>query len=124
MMKAVTLSFAAATFLSFAGSPTFAQNAKGRYCLNAATGGSTCGFTSIEQCRETMQGRNGWCTEQVDFEAWAASHGQRSPNGRPENSFAYYPSPSEKLSRRPSPAANEPEDLRKKDMPTKGVGAE
>jgi len=81
----------------------------------------------MEQCQETMRGRNGWCSEQVDFDAWAASHGQNWSAGNPANSFAYYP-PGGRMPRR-TPAQKDIEDLHKqdlhkKDMPSKGVGAE
>lgn len=102
--------------LCFLSSPASAQNSKQKYCLNPASGGSSCSFDSMEQCWETMRGRNGWCSEQVDFGSWAARH-------EPENSFAYY-DPGAAAPRNISPAEKQMLELRKKDFPAKGVGAE
>jgi hypothetical protein len=112
----------AGILLALASTPSHAADSNRKFCLNSATGGSSCGFTSMEQCRQTMQGRNGWCTEQVDFEAWAASHGQDRSASGPENSFAYYP-PGGKLNRHLPQAVKDLEDLHRKNMPAKGVGA-
>jgi hypothetical protein len=107
---------AGATVLYLASAPTFAANAQKKYCLNAATGGSSCSFDTMEQCRETVQGRHGWCSEQVDFGSWAA--------GRPEDSFASYPRGQTKAKRKLTPDEQDLEDLRKNEMPAKGVGSE
>jgi len=72
-----------ALLVSITATSAFAAGGQ-KYCLNAATGGSSCGYTSMGQCQATMRGRNGWCSEKVDFSKWNYDH-------RPENSFAYYP---------------------------------
>jgi hypothetical protein len=99
-----------------------------KYCLNPASGGSSCGYTSLAQCQATMNGRNGWCTEQVDFDRWYAERGMSVPMeqngfGRPENSFAYYPRGGVKQ-RRMSQDEKDIQAVYKKDMPSRGVGAE
>jgi Protein of unknown function (DUF3551) len=104
-------------WLSLASTPASAAEAK-KYCLNPASGGSSCGYTSLEQCQETMRGRNGWCTEQVDFSKWGPSYGQ------PENSFAYDPPGGKLKQRRMSQDERDIQNVYKKDMPSKGVGAE
>jgi hypothetical protein len=118
---------AMAVLLALASTPTFAASGRvakspaspQKFCLNTTSGGSSCGFTSMEQCRETMRGRNGWCTEQVDFSAWEGAHGGGGyNNGGPEGAYASY------LRGRMSPADAEMEKLHRDDMPTHGVGAE
>jgi hypothetical protein len=75
-------------------------------------------MTSLEQCQETMRGRNGWCTGQVDFS-------KRGPDyGQPANSFAYYPPGGKLKQRRMSQDEKDIQAVYKKDMPSKGVGAE
>jgi Protein of unknown function (DUF3551) len=127
-MKEETKMFAtaAAVLLALASMPAFAASGRvasskagvQHYCLNTSSGGSSCGYISLEQCQETMRGRNGWCTEQVDFAAWAAAHGGWYNNGGSEGSYASYPRG------RMSPAEADMEKLHKDDMPSKGVGAE
>jgi uncharacterized protein DUF3551 len=115
MMKLDTKLIAGAVLLlSLASSPSFAAGQK--YCLNGATGGSSCGFTSMGQCQETMRGRNGWCSEQVDFSKWGY--------GGPENSFAYYPPGGKPAARRMTQDERDLQTLHEHDMPAKGVGAE
>jgi hypothetical protein len=104
--------------VSLASTPASAANAPKKFCLNPASGGSSCGYDSMEQCQETMRGRNGWCTEQVDFS-------KRGPDyGQPENSFAYYPPGGKLKQRRMSQDEKDIQAVYKKDMPSKGVGAE
>jgi hypothetical protein len=86
----------------------------GDYCLNAATGGSSCSFSSMEQCLETQWGRNGWCSHVVDF-------GERASKA-PLESFAYDPPPARRTTT--TYERRRDEEIRKHDMPTKGVGAE
>jgi hypothetical protein len=106
---------AAIATLCLASAPTWAANAQKKYCLNATSGGSSCAFDSMEQCQATAQGRNGWCSEQVDFGDWS---------GRPENSFAYEPRGATPLKRKLTPDEEDLEQMRKNEMPAKGVGAE
>jgi Protein of unknown function (DUF3551) len=110
IVAAAGLMFTAA-LLATSPKPAVAANASENYCLNPASGGSSCGFTSMEQCQETMRGRNGWCSKAVDFGAAA--------NSGPANSFASYPRGSKM-----SPADKELSELHKNSMPVKGVGAE
>jgi hypothetical protein len=126
-MKTETKMFgAAAVLFALASTPAFAAGgrvakspAPQKFCLNTTSGGSSCGFTSMEQCQETMRGRNGWCTEQVDFGAWEAAHdGGWYNNGNPQGAYASYPRG------RMSPADADMEKLHKDDMPVHGVGAE
>jgi len=105
----------AAVLLSLTSTHSAAAAAK-KYCLNAATGGSNCSFASMEMCRQTVSGRNGWCSEQVDFSKWG--------EGRSENSFAYYPPGGEPARRRMTQDERDLQKLHEDDMPTKGVGAE
>jgi hypothetical protein len=107
---------------SMASAPALAADANKKFCLNPASGGSSCGFTSMEQCQETMRGRNGWCSEQVDFGS-APAHGMWSI-GHPNDSFAYYGGGENFKSRRMQPADKALEELEKRDMPKKGVGAQ
>jgi hypothetical protein len=108
---------AAIAILCLTSAPTWAANAQKKYCLNATSGGSSCAFDSLEQCQATAQGRNGWCSEQVDFGNWSA--------GRPENSLAYYPHGGEtRAKRKLTPEEQDLEQMRKNEMPAKGVGAE
>jgi hypothetical protein len=112
--------------LSLASTPASAADAK-KFCLNPASGGSSCGYTSIEQCQETMRGRNGWCSEQVDFDEWSAQHGfgQAQNNfGQPENSLAYAPPGGQLRQRRMSQDERDIQQVYKKGIPSKGVGAE
>jgi Protein of unknown function (DUF3551) len=37
------------------------------YCYNSATGGSSCTFTSMEQCHQMAMGRAGWCSHVIDW---------------------------------------------------------
>ena len=104
-----------ALLLSAVSTSAFAAGSQ-KYCLNAATGGSSCGFTSMAQCKATMQGRNGWCSEQVDFNKWNYGH--------PENSFAYYPPSGKPSGRRMTQDERDLQTLHEHDMPAKGVGAE
>jgi hypothetical protein len=109
-----TLAFTAATLLLPASvTPTLAAGAKNiskkNYCLSPASGGASCGFVSIEQCWETMRGRNGWCSEAVDWSAF----------GYPDRAYAYAPRGGKLTA-----ADRELEELYKKDMPVKGVGNE
>lgn len=113
---------AAVISVAAAASPASAANANKKYCLNPSSGGSSCGFVSLEQCQETQRGRNGWCSEQVDFGAWAAEHQQPWMRQQPESSFAYYGGPASR--RRMSRDEPDMEKLHKDDMPSKGVGAE
>jgi Protein of unknown function (DUF3551) len=121
MLGAITVAL-----LALASTPTFAASGRAasnagvkHYCLNTSSGGSSCGFISMEQCQETMRGRNGWCTEQVDFAAWEAAHGGGwNNNGNSQGTYASYPRG------RMSPAEADMEKLHKDDMPAKGVGAE
>jgi hypothetical protein len=123
MMKPDTRLFAAtAVLFAVTSTPTFAADGK-KYCLNPSSGGSSCSFTSMEQCKETMWGRNGWCSEQVDFDAWAASHGQNWSGSNPANSFAYY-QPGGKPVTGKTTQERDMEKLHKDNMPSKGVGAE
>jgi hypothetical protein len=82
----------------------------GDYCLNPASGGSSCSFSSLEQCQETARGRNGWCSHVVDFGATRAS-----------DSLAYFPIPDNKHS---SAARRLEGKISKDGVPAKGVGAE
>jgi hypothetical protein len=115
---------AVAVLLALASTPAFAASGRTaskpsvkHYCLNPSSGGSSCGFTSMEQCWETMRGRNGWCSEQVDFGAWQAAHGGWNNEGS-EGSYASYPRG------RMSPHDADMAKLHKDDMPSKGVGSE
>jgi Protein of unknown function (DUF3551) len=96
-----------------------AANANKKFCLNPSSGGSSCGYDSLEQCQETMRGRNGWCTEQVDFSKWRPMGA-----GQPANSFAYYPPGGNLKQRKTAQDEKDIEAVYKKDMPSKGVGAE
>jgi uncharacterized protein DUF3551 len=116
---------AAAMLLALASTPAFAASSRAasaapvkHYCLNPSSGGSSCGYISMEQCQETMRGRNGWCSEQVDFGAWQAAHGGGFNNGAPEGAYASYPRG------RMSPDEADMQKLHKDDMPSKGVGSE
>jgi hypothetical protein len=71
------------------------------YCYNSATGGSSCSFSSMEQCRAMALGRAGWCSHVID---WSAAPGNRG-------SFAY----DQRGSRRKPVAPPS-------DMPVKGEG--
>jgi hypothetical protein len=104
-----------ALLLSISSSAAFAADGH-KFCLNKATGGSSCGFTSMGQCQETMRGRNGWCSEQVDF--------TKSNYGGPENSFAYYPPAGKPPGRTMSQHDKDLQTLHEHDMPANGVGAE
>jgi hypothetical protein len=116
-LTAITLG-ALGMLVSLASTPASAANAPKKFCLNPASGGSSCGYDSMEHCQETMRGRNGWCTEQVDFS-------KRGPDyGQPENSFAYYPPGGKLKQRRMSQDEKDIQAVYKKDMPSKGVGAE
>ncbi|MGA7810511.1 DUF3551 domain-containing protein [Bradyrhizobium sp.] len=113
LIAIATLAFTAAS-LFVAGSVTpasaanaLAANAKKNYCLSPASGGASCGFVSMEQCWETMRGRNGWCSEAVDWSRY------------PERSFAYAPRGGKLTA-----TDRDLEELYKKDMPVKGVGNE
>jgi Protein of unknown function (DUF3551) len=110
LIAIATVAFTAASLLLPASvTPTLAANAKKNYCLSPASGGASCGFVSMEQCWETMRGRNGWCSEAVDWTAF----------GYPRNSFAYAPRGG-KLTQED----RDLEELYKKDMPVKGSGTE
>jgi hypothetical protein len=98
-----------AILLSLASTPVSAANKK--FCLNPASGGSSCGYDSMEQCQQTMRGRNGWCSEQVDFK-------QQGGFGQPANNFAYYPPDGSVKQRKISQ-----QDKDMKSMPSEGVGA-
>lgn len=106
---------AVAAALYVLSSPASAANSKQKYCLNPASGGSSCSFDTMEQCWETMRGRNGWCSEQVDFERWTRQH-------EPQDSLAYYAPGA--AARRISPAEKDMQSLHERDMPAKGVGSE
>jgi hypothetical protein len=73
------------------------------YCYNSATGGSSCTFTSMEQCHAMATGRAGWCSHVID---WSKAPGYRS-------SFAY-----DQRGRGRKPIAPP------SDMPAKGEGGQ
>jgi hypothetical protein len=115
-MNSAIKCLAATAILCLTSAPTWAANAQKKYCLNATSGGSSCAFDSLEQCQATAWGRNGWCSEQVDFGNGAAS--------RPENSFAYQPRAGTPSKQKMTPDEQDLEQMRKNEMPAKGVGAE
>lgn len=79
------------------------------YCYNSATGGSSCSYTTMEQCQAAASGRAAWCSHIIDWDAWNAAHGIANP----ADSYAYY---SKGHRRKPAPAPVP------SDMPTKGEG--
>jgi hypothetical protein len=110
MLATGELTFTATLLLlTILAKPTSAANTSNNYCLDQASGGSSCGFVSMEQCRETMRGRNGWCSKAVDFGAAYSD---------PASSFAY------SRGGRAVPADGDIYELHKREMPVKGVGAE
>lgn len=115
-MKLDTRLFAGTALLLSITSTAALQASGQKYCLNSATGGSSCGFTSMAQCKATVQGRNGWCSEQVDF--------SKRNYGNPENSFAYYPPGGPSRARTMTEEERDLQTLHEHDMPAKGVGAE
>jgi Protein of unknown function (DUF3551) len=79
------------------------------YCSNSATGGSSCSFTTMEQCQAMVAGRGAWCSHVIDWNAWNAAHGIAGPT----DSYAYY---GKGHRRKPVPAPVP------SDMPSKGAG--
>jgi Protein of unknown function (DUF3551) len=77
------------------------------YCYNSATGGSSCSYTTMEQCQAMAAGRAAWCSRVIDWSAWNAEHGIAGPT----DSYAYY---SKGHKRKPAPVPS--------DMPVKGSG--
>jgi Protein of unknown function (DUF3551) len=80
------------------------------YCLNSATGGSSCSFNTMEQCMASASGRDYFCTHFIDWNAWYASHGMSGPS----DSYASYP----RSGRRKPVAPPVPSDF-----PTRGIGS-
>jgi len=79
----------------------------GDYCYNSATGGSSCSYTTMEQCQTMAAGRAAWCSHLVDWSSWNAAHG----NAGPSDSYASY---SKGHKHKPAPVPG--------DLPIKGEG--
>lgn len=55
------------------------------YCIKGCDfggGRGDCSFASYQQCLATASGRDAWCAENADFNAKAASPGERSRQSR------------------------------------------
>jgi hypothetical protein len=117
-LSAITLG-SLGILLSLASTPASAANANKKFCLNPASGGSSCGYDSMEQCQQTMRGRNGWCSEQVDFKQNATMG-----FGRPADSFAYDPPNGSAKQKKMSQQDKDMDAVHERSMPSKGVGAE
>jgi hypothetical protein len=106
-MKLVSGKIAAsAAFMTLAASAAMLPSAAdaGDYCYNSATGGSSCSYTSMEQCQATASGRGAWCSHAIDWSKFPGYGG----------SYASYP----KKGRGRKPVAPP------SDMPQKGEGGQ
>lgn len=95
------------------GSPAKAAD----YCYTSATGGSSCSFTTMEQCQASAVGRPGWCSHAVDF-GKAPYPAVGGPMSDSNGSYAYYPrggtvGPSKK---------SDEQKMVEHDMPSRGSG--